>query len=332
MKKRSRLYKPEDYPLSGKDIENTDEFGSLLEHLTNTPVSEPLYNISLTKVGVNKQKAMIYIESLDTPDTYVPVLCEISTGVDLRQNRGIHMSRCIQSIFTLAQRKFKTLDDFALALAGAVQEQQESEMAFADVSGTYIHKRYTKKTALESYDSIHLLSKATISSSNSDVLIKTGVQVYNATACPCTRTYTKYSVVPALQAMGLTIDQINQILDLTLSGTHIQRGVTTLLLDKKTSEITHKNIYQVLEQSVHLVYDLLKRPDEHDLVVRMLQKPQFTEDVAREVAYNAYRRFKDILSEKAEIYAESILFDSIHIHDVQAIIQKTLGEIKKEAE
>jgi GTP cyclohydrolase FolE2 len=81
-----------------------------------------------------------------------------------------------------------------------------------------------------------------------------------------------------------------------------------------------------------LVYELLKRPDEHDLVIRALTKPQFTEDVVREVVFNTYQQFKHILSPTAALYAESLLLDSIHIHDVQTVINKTMGEIKNEVE
>jgi GTP cyclohydrolase FolE2 len=50
--------------------------------------------------------------------------------------------------------------------------------------------------------------------------------------------------------------------------------------------ISYQSLYKILDESVHLIYDLLKRPDEHELVVRALSKPQFTEDVIRDVAYN----------------------------------------------
>lgn len=132
--------------------------------------------------------------------------------------------------------------------------------------------------------------------------------------------------------MGLDLKQINRILEVTVSGTHMQRGTTTLLLDKETSSISHKDLYIVLEKSVHLVNELLKRPDEHELVIRALQTPQFTEDVAREVAFNGYEQFKEVLSPAAALYAESVLLDSVHIHDVQTVIQKTFGEIKSEVD
>jgi len=77
-----------------------------------------------------------------------------------------------------------------------------------------------------------------------------------------------------------------------------------------------------------LVYELLKRPDEHELVTRALNRPQFTEDVAREVALGAFNRFQEVASNETNVDVESVLQDSIHIHDVRTRIQTTFGKIR----
>jgi GTP cyclohydrolase FolE2 len=83
----------------------------------------------------------------------------------------------------------------------------------------------------------------------------------------------------------------------------------------------------VLDNSLHLAYELLKRPDEHDFVKSVLNRPQFTEDVAREVAYNAYQAFHKKLSPDAESPVKSVLQDSIHMHDVRTVIKKTFVDL-----
>ena len=330
MKKLQKLRLPENYQLSEDDINQTIQFDAFLNHLTDVSNSEPIYPIGIKSIGVTNQKATVTIESIESPHTYIPLLCEISTGVNLKGKRGIHTSRCIESIFTLSQRKFKTLDDFSYELACEVRKRQEADSAFAQVSGTYLQKQQTKKTNLETHDPIQLISKASVTEKKSFII--TGMKVSSVTACPCTKTYTKYSTVPELKNMGLDTDQINRILGIFASGTHMQRGDTTLMVDKGNSTITYKDIYTVLDQSVHLVNELLKRPDEHDLVIRALKKPQFVEDLVREVMFNAYQSFCGKLSSEATLSVESILFDSIHSHDVHALITSTLGEIRADLE
>lgn len=328
MKKLPKLHKPENYILSDQDVKHIHTFDTLLNHLTEVVGSEPLHKISLNKIGIGNQKIMVSIANFENANVYSPILCEINIGVDLYENRGIHMSRCVESIFALSQKNYKTLDDFSLTLAKTIRDKQASNTGFAEVKGTYIHKRYTKKSVLESYDNLQLISNATVSQSSES--IQTGMQVYNATACPCTKAYTKYSIVPELKAIGLTLDQIKQTLDIITTGTHMQLGTTTILIDKEKTTINHKQIYDILDDSLHLVYELLKRQDEHDFVKTTINRPQFIEDAGREVAHNIYQAFAKKLSSNAKLYIESILQDSIHIHDVRTTIKKTFGELQKE--
>lgn len=328
MKKNKRLLKPENYILTAEDLQGESKFANLLNDLTDVSNSQPLHNLDIDQIGICKQKTNILIQSLDSTTKYIPILCEIKASVNLSENRGIHMSRYLESIFSLSKLKFKSLNDFALELASTMQKRQESKVSTTEVSGIYFAKRRTQKSNLESYDGIELISKAVVSGNNSS--IKTGIRAHNATACPCTKTYTKYSAVPELKAMGLTLTQIQKILNITTTGTHMQIGQTTLILDKGTSDLNHKQIHDVLNTSIHLVYELLKRPDEHHFVKNVLEKPQFTEDVVREVAYNAYQTFHNKLSPSTNLFVEAVLQDSIHMHDVSGVIDKTFGELEKE--
>lgn len=328
MKKITKLHEPENYDLSETDFQAMDDYETLLDHLTDVPASEPLHKLSINEIGIYKQKVTTYIEDFEDHNSYVPIVCTVHVSTDLKENRGIHMSRCIESIFTLAEQKHKNLDAFASILAKTVMERQETTKGMADVSGIYFHKRRTPKSGLISHDRLRLISKATATKEATQT--QTGMQVYNMTACPCTKTFTKYSIVPGLKALGLDLPQIKQILEITATGTHTQVGETTLTVDKEQTDISHKELYDVLDQSVHLIYELLKRPDEHEFVRQAIKKPQFTEDVAREVAYNAYTQFQQKLSPNAVLRVESLLQDSIHIHDVRTVIEKTFSDLKHE--
>ncbi len=317
----------EDFLLSDSHFEGNN-FQTFLEKISDIASSPSLIKQTITSSGIHKQKAQVYIRNFEHPTNYVPVFCEISIGVDLIHYRGVHMSRYSESIFELASEKFDDLSIFAEKLAKTIRERQKSNIGMVDIFGTYIHRKLTKKSQLLSSDCLHLIARAR--STKNEIALQTGMQVYNMTACPCTKTHTKYMIAPELKSLGLTIDQINKILQITMPATHTQRGTTTLIVDKEKTNISHQNIYSILEESTHLVYDLLKRSDEHDLVIRAIQNPQFTEDVAREVAANTYGHLKDKLSPNANVYIESILNDAIHIHDVRTVIESTMGNISQD--
>jgi GTP cyclohydrolase FolE2 len=157
-----------------------------------------------------------------------------------------------------------------------------------------------------------------------------GISAYNMTGCPCTETFTKFAVVPKLKDAGFNLAQISEILDITNSGTHTQRGLATVNVDKASPKVTYAKLYEVLDSSCHLVYELLKRPDEHELVVRVLRHPQFTEDVVRDIVDNVVRILGGEFKPSSKIFASSQLYDSIHIHDVYTEIEKNYGELAHE--
>lgn len=328
MSKHNNMFDPVNYQLTGDESAYSEGYKEFLDTLTDVPSSVPLHNLSIDWAGITQQKVIVQIEDIDKKGKLVPVVCDVSLYVDLHGHRGIHMSRCEEVLLELSKKSYKSLDEFSLEIASGLRKKQDSEFGIVKMVGTYLHHRPTHKSQRESADRIYLIND--VKASDKEVKIKTGIKAYNMTACPCTRTYTKYSTVPALRDMGLTTEQIQKILEITLTGTHTQRGTITIIVDKNDDSITSGELYSILNDTTHLVFELLKRPDEHDLVTRALKKPQFTEDVVREVAYETYHRFHKAVPEDTQLFAESILNDSIHIHDVATTINKTFGEIKKE--
>ena len=314
---------PVNYELQRADLEG--DYTAFLHTLTDVPESPSLQPINIDEAGITNQQTYIKLQDIEGKGLVMPVLCDIQIGATLDGHRGIHMSRCEEALLEISQEIHPSIDHFAVALARAVRDKQGSKGSLVKVNGLYLHGHRTHATKRESQDKMYLLSDAKINGDQEQV--STGVRAYNITACPCTRTYTKYSVVPALVEKGFSLEQIRDILNITLTGTHTQRGTISVIIDKTHNDITTGELYKILDQSAHLVFELLKRPDEHDLVVRALKRPQFTEDVAREAAVNVYKRFGQIVSERTAVEVESILNDSIHIHDVRTKISTSIGRL-----
>lgn len=319
---------PVNYQLNEKDFSRKD-YAHFLDNLTDVPSSRALKPYTIDKAGINEQYAYIKIRSLFDKEEVSTVLTNIKMQLRLTDHRGIHMSRCEEALFSLVDKVHGSIDTFALSLAEEIMKLQESEAAYVDLSGEYIHKRTTVKSNKESHDRMTMYCQAS-AIKNSKPKVRIGLSVFTMTGCPCTETFTKFSVVPELKKAGFNLDQIKNILSITKSGTHTQRGLATLFIEKDEQDISYENLYQVLENSCHLVYELLKRPDEHELVIRVLTSPQFTEDVVRDIVGNVTEELGSKLDSKTKIFASSQLFDSIHIHDVYTEIDKTYGEILNE--
>lgn len=319
---------PVNYDLKPRDLDKND-YPAFLNKLTDVPSSKALRPYSIDKAGISEQYAYVKMRALFENDVYVPVLCNINMQVELKGHRGIHMSRCEEALFSLIQEDHDSLDAFSEKLARKIQKLQDSEAAYVSIEATYIHQRKTIKSQLTSYDRMTLFSDTVVTART--VSKRIGIGAFNMTGCPCTETYTKFAVVPKLLDAGFDLEQIKTILAITNSGTHTQRGLATIKVDKPNPNVTYEALYKALEESCHLVYELLKRPDEHELVVRVLRKPQFTEDVVRDIVDQCIKGLGKHLDNDSRITASSRLFDSIHIHDVCTEIDKSYAELVQES-
>jgi len=323
-----QYHDPVNYNLTEKDVASGN-YDAFLNALTDVPSSAPLKPFSIDRAGIKEQFAYVYVRSLSTPEVYAPVLANITMQVELTGHRGIHMSRCEEALFSLLDLKHESLDAFAIRLAEKILELQASSRAFVHVEGTYMHTRKTIKSNRQSHDRMTLTTSA-VAAKGKPTHCTIGLSAFNMTGCPCTETFTKFGVVPQLKTAGFTLDEIKKILSITNSGTHTQRGLATVRVDKTSQAVTYNKLYEILEQSCHLVFELLKRPDEHELVVRVLRNPQFTEDVVRDIVSSTLHLLSPHLDSDARVFASSQLFDSIHIHDVYTEIDKTVSELQKE--
>lgn len=319
---------PVNYELTETDLDRAD-FNKFLEELTDVPASNALKPFSVNKAGIIEQQAYVKLRSLSRTDEPVVVLANIKMQASITNQRGIHMSRCEEALFSLLEDTHKSLDSFATELANTLLNAQHADDAYVGISGTYMHKRQTTKSRKDSYDRMTMLADVSVHKSGRPT-VNIGLSVYNMTGCPCTETFTKFSVVPQLKTAGYSLAQIKTILNITKSGTHTQRGLATLKVDNIDQNVSYTDLYKVLDKSCHLAYELLKRPDEHELVMRVLSNPQFTEDVVRDIAHYAVETIGRKLSSDSRIFASSQLYDSIHIHDVYAEIDKTLDELENE--
>jgi GTP cyclohydrolase-4 len=318
---------PVNYKLTQSDVNNPG-FSNFLDELTDVPSSESLKPYSIDKAGIAEQSAYITIKAIDDNDIDVTMLINVCMQVELKGHRGIHMSRCEEALFSLVDKTHTSLDAFTEKLSILLLNVQDSKKAFVSAEGTYIHKRLTKMSKKQSYDKMTLRAISTATPKGTQTNI--GMSAFNMTGCPCTETFTKFAVVPKLKKAGFDLNQISDILDITVSGTHTQRGLATINIDKTSNTVTYLKLYEILDNSCHLVYELLKRPDEHELVVRVLRKPQFTEDVVRDIAGQLVHHFKKDIAPTSKVFISSQLYDSIHIHDVYTEIEKKFSELVAE--
>jgi GTP cyclohydrolase IV len=156
--------------------------------------------------------------------------------------------------------------------------------------------------------------------------VRVGLRASVMTACPCTQAFSWYSTVLSL-ADRFGVDVANEVGKHILGHTHSQRGHLEVEI-----ECDHADglewIYSAMAAGAHLTHDLLKRSDEHELVERAHQRPQFTEDVVRAVTARLLRASAPMLRSDSEIRVSCRNVESIHSHDVHSAVRGTVADLE----
>ena len=77
------------------------------------------------------------------------------------------------------------------------------------------------------------------------------------------------------------------------------------------------------------IYELMKRPDEVEVVEKAHRRPRFVEDCVREMIRMAAERYA-VLGDEAFISARQENLETIHKHNVVAERHGLLGELTRE--
>ena len=289
-------------------------------HVLNTcvdvPEEIPSFPLPLQKVGISGKTVWVGLDEND--GGHLPFTARIM--VDLPANRrGIHMSRIEEVITELYGKKFTSLPEYGMLLADKVLDVQHASQISVTLKGAMPLIQQTPVSRLNSIDSLDISFSVNLQKINAQVSqsVTIGTSIHHLTACPCTLKY-------------------NQVLfdrhkDPYPQATHSQRSKTELLVSPPTAELlpTYKELVTVLDEALHVSQDLLKRPDETELVLKAHNNPQFAEDTVREVARAAGEKYGRTLPHETRIQVNSTSLESIHIHDVECSLDVLLGEIIK---
>jgi len=279
-----------------------------METCLDVPRQKPSFPIALPEVGISGKTVWVRL-----PEGTIPfaAILEVSLAAE---TRGIHMSRLEEVISALYARDFVDLRDYALALGREMLNRQGAEQGRVRLRGQLPILRTAAASGHHSLDSMEVGVDLHLVGGGKESSLLFGVGVNHITACPCTQAY-------------------NQVLfnreganPLPLA-THSQRAHTRLQLGACGLSPSLPELRGCLEKALHVTQDLLKRPDEAELVFRSHAAPQFAEDAVREVARQVGLDFGGRLPPATPVRIESLSFESIHIHDVCCRLSTTLAEI-----
>ncbi len=323
MEKRSRVVQQLEGTCSSMNTHfSPEEHKKVLERCLDVPEAAPSIPLPINMVGISEKTVWIRL-----PQGLIPFECEIF--VDLpKEYKGIHMSRMEQAISELYHQDFEDLNQYCHRLARLILKGQRAKMAKVKVWGKLPQLFRSQISQKDSTDFVHVFSHVTLSANKAadkndkkesksiKKRCKAGIGAYHITACPCTQVYNK-------ELFGDN-SQIPY-------PTHSQRCLTWLEIETTDEPPSFSSLFECLASCLHLSQDLLKRPDEAELVLRCHLEPQFAEDVVRAVAMEAGKAFKNgNFGPETVVRIKTTSFESIHRHNVQCLLETPLKDLPSE--
>jgi GTP cyclohydrolase-4 len=275
----------------------------------------------LTRVGVKGVRKPILVQREGINGTLNNTLnCSIDIYVDLPgSQKGSHMSRNVEVLNEIVDESvknpIKAIEDVAADICKKLLVHHE----YAKEGEVSIEAEYFRasKTPLgkDTFESYTLLAGGHIER-DGQLIKMVGVEVIGMTACPCgQQTVTEM----------LEIESQHPVM------THNQRNVCTLMVYMPENvSVEADDLIDIVEASFSSpTYELLKRPDEGQVIINAHNNTRFVEDVVRAVLMNFVNKFTDLPD---EVYIDVISDseESIHKHDAFAEREATLGDLRQE--
>jgi GTP cyclohydrolase IV len=295
----------------------------------------PATQVSLSRVGVTGVEKVVRISVNGHEQLFY---AELECFVDLGpEQKGAHMSRfeevvneAIDEVVLGEAFKAETL---AQHIAERVRDRQGALRAEVTIAARFPEHKPAPASGTPTQEIYTLFGSAVASARGTRRLI--GVQAQGMTACPCAQEMVIDRSRERLQEQGFSEHEIEQVFEAVPVATHNQRGIGTLYVGcPETCEqgVEAEALLEIVESAMSSeIYELMKRPDEVEVVEKAHRRPRFVEDCVREMVRMAAGRFGD-LGTDAFVLARQENLETIHKHNVVAERHGLMGELQRELE
>ena len=278
-------------------------------------------SFKLTRVGVRNVRKPVLVQREGLGRTLNNTLsCSMDIYVDLpADQKGSHMSRNVEVINEVVEESMRhpvtAIEDMAADICKRLLVHHEyAQNAEVHISAEYYKPNKTPQ-GRDTFEIYTLLAGGTIVRGG-PITKMVGARVVGMTACPCAQ----QTVTEMLGYEG----------DMPVMS-HNQRNVCTIEVTMPEDvSIEAEDLIDLVEDSFSSpTFELLKRPDEGQVVINAHRNTKFVEDVVRGVLERVVTKYSDLPDEVAvDVISDSE--ESIHKHDAYAERVATLGELRQE--
>jgi len=268
----------------------------------------------------------------------IVLLPSFDAYVDLPSTqRGIHMSRNPEAISDVLE---EAVEDSAMEVESLcadivsllLEKHKYAKRAEVSMKSDFMIMKKSPMTKHKTQEMVNIMADAIGYRNEDGVVIRKmiGAEVVGMTVCPCAQETVKESSKQKLLEF-LDEETTEKVLEAVTFASHNQRGRGSIMIEVPAQQVIRgEDIIRIIEDSMSsYVCELLKRPDEHAVVINAHEHPMFVEDCVRNMVQKIVEKFSH-LPDDTLITVQQVNEESIHRHDAFAEKVATMGELKAE--
>jgi GTP cyclohydrolase I len=257
-----------------------------LQNIPDVQATPDARKLAIDKVGIKAIRHPIQIMQRAGGVQHTVATFSMYVGLP-HQFKGTHMSRFVE-ILNAHEREI-SVDSFK-GMLGEMVERLEAEVGHVEMAFPYFVNKAAPVSGVQSLIDYEVVFVGEIASGRQTFTMKVVVPV--TSLCPCSKEISEY-------------------------GAHNQRSHVTIAATV-AGEIAVEELVATAERHASCeLYGLLKRPDEKWVTERAYDKPQFVEDLVRDIALELACDDRVVA-----FTVESENFESIHNHSAYALIRR----------
>ncbi|HTY90589.1 MAG TPA: GTP cyclohydrolase MptA [Methanocella sp.] len=304
--------------------------------LPDVQASKSEVAINLSRVGVTNVKKLVKVARQNKRP--VILISTFNMYVDLPSDRrGANLSRNFEVIDEVLEESVKSavfdIEDLCAEVARRLLNRHEyATRSEVHMDSELIVKRKTPRTQVMSQKVAKVFARA-VAERNDKIKVKKviGAEVVGITACPCAQELMKTRAEAEMHNLGIEEAKIEMFLERVPMATHNQRGRGTITIEFMGEyKAPLDTIIEIIEKSMSTTsFELLKRPDEMEVVSNAHANPKFVEDCVRDMAKYVLASFPE-LPDDTVITLKQVNEESIHQHNAFAELKTTMAQLREE--
>jgi len=280
------------------------------------------------RVGIHGIERLLEIQKPIGTIVLIPRM-EVLLDIKEKGSSDSYLEKANAAVDGALEERLTSVGEFVSRVIGELaREGNGISRAELRLEADYIVYRQPPASGFKTQEMYKILSLGVRENGKMRTLL--GAEATGTTTCPCAQENLLEHSREQLNE-EFSEEEVERILKALPIASHSQRNVSRLLLEAEEADgVEVEDLIKVIEDSMSSeVYEVLKRRDEVEVVLKSHRNPKFVEDVVRGMLKRVITRYKKLPDERI-IFARSESQESIHQHDAIAERATTLGGLREE--